>query len=103
MAYKEIHFTDQKQAHDYMAGIMNQTITPTDWTFDPCDIGVIRHGFGKLAYGVGNDRHMSFYTQRKMHQINFWPNGGCGILIALTFDRMGGFGSKFADSVMSQG
>ena len=79
--YQSLYFRNEHKAHEYMDGIIDGTITPKNWTYEPCKPGA-------LAYGVGNDTHISFYTYSGRHSINFWPNGGCGILVGLCWNEL---------------
>ena len=79
--YQSLYFRNEHKAHEYMDGIIDGTIAPKNWTYEPCKPG-------PLAYGVGNDTHTSFYTYSGRHSINFWPNGGCGILVGLCWDEL---------------
>ena len=38
-----------------------------------------------LAYGVGNNMQIPFYTYSNSHEINFWPDGIKGHLISIKF------------------
>jgi len=59
-----LNFDTQRNAYDYMKQL--------------------RPG---LAYGVGNNMETPFYTYRHSHEINFWPDGIKGRLIAIGFTQ----------------